>query len=136
MRIVLDSNVLIPGLVMSGTCRQVVRHCLARHQVVASEYPLREVQRKLTEKLRLSAASASEAIAAVRTKAMIVVPASLPPDACRDPKDIPILGTAVAGNADILIAGDRDLLDLGFLRGVKILPPGEFWRNEQRPADS
>ena len=47
---------------------------------------------------------------------------------CRDPLDIPILGTAVAGNAELLVTVDKDLLALRQFRGFVIIKPGEFWQ--------
>jgi putative PIN family toxin of toxin-antitoxin system len=48
--------------------------------------------------------------------------------ACRDPKDDKILSLAVAGRADCIIAGDRDLLDMAFFAGILIYNPEDFRR--------
>jgi uncharacterized protein len=45
---------------------------------------------------------------------------------CRDPKDNRFLELAVCGNADCLISGDNDLLELNPFRGIAILKPDEF----------
>ena len=45
---------------------------------------------------------------------------------CRDPKDNKFLELAVAGNADCLITGDKDLLILNPFRGIKIISPSDF----------
>jgi putative PIN family toxin of toxin-antitoxin system len=50
----------------------------------------------------------------------------------RDPRDAPVVGAAVAGSADAIVTGDRDLLDDAELRawllerGVEVLNPGEL----------
>ena len=46
--------------------------------------------------------------------------------ACRDPKDNMILELAVAGKADFIITGDKDLLVLNPFRNIKIVKPAEF----------
>ena len=46
--------------------------------------------------------------------------------ACRDPKDDKFLEVAVNVEADFLISGDRDLVDLHPFRGISILTPAEF----------
>jgi putative PIN family toxin of toxin-antitoxin system len=46
--------------------------------------------------------------------------------ACRDPKDDKFLEVAVAGQADCLVTGDADLLDLTPFEGLPILRPAEF----------
>ena len=45
---------------------------------------------------------------------------------CRDPKDNKFLELAVAGNADCVITGDKDLLVLNPFRGIKIISPSDF----------
>jgi predicted nucleic acid-binding protein len=45
---------------------------------------------------------------------------------CRDPDDLPVLGTAVAGGASVLVTGDEDLLTLHEFQGIVILSPREF----------
>ena len=49
----------------------------------------------------------------------------------RDPDDAPVVGAALAGSADVIVTGDRDLLDDETLvawlaeRGVAVLTPAE-----------
>jgi putative PIN family toxin of toxin-antitoxin system len=45
---------------------------------------------------------------------------------CRDPKDDKFLEIAVAGKADAIVSGDRDLLDLNSFEGIPILKPSLF----------
>jgi predicted nucleic acid-binding protein len=59
---------------------------------------------------------------------MVVRPADLPSDLCRDPEDLEVLGTAVAGKCALLISVDRDLLDLQSVENIPIVRPAEFWR--------
>ena len=44
----------------------------------------------------------------------------------RDPEDDKFLECAVAGRAEYLVTGDRDLRELGSYRGITILTVGEF----------
>jgi putative PIN family toxin of toxin-antitoxin system len=46
--------------------------------------------------------------------------------ACRDAKDNKFLECAVAAAADYLVSGDKDLLDMGEYKGVKIISAGPF----------
>lgn len=48
--------------------------------------------------------------------------------ACRDPKDDKFLALAAAGRADCIVAGDRDLRDMGAFRGIPIFTPADFLR--------
>jgi predicted nucleic acid-binding protein len=47
-------------------------------------------------------------------------------NACRDPKDNKFLEVAVAGQAEVLVSGDEDLLVLHPFRGIPIVSPAEF----------
>jgi len=45
---------------------------------------------------------------------------------CRDPKDNKFLELAVAGKADCIVTGDKDLLVLHPFRNIRIMTPKEF----------
>lgn len=45
---------------------------------------------------------------------------------CRDPDDDKILETALIGEADCLITGDRDLLEMSPFCGIPIVAPRDF----------
>jgi predicted nucleic acid-binding protein len=45
---------------------------------------------------------------------------------CRDPKDDKFLEIALNGHADLIISGDKDLLDLNPFRGIPILSPAGY----------
>ena len=57
----------------------------------------------------------------------VVIPAPPPPTPpCRDPFDVPFLQLALAGKADALLSGDRDLLLLASASPIPILNAAEF----------
>lgn len=47
---------------------------------------------------------------------------------CRDPDDDKLLETALLGNADCLVTGDRDLLEMSPFHGIPIVTPADFPR--------
>ena len=53
---------------------------------------------------------------------------------CRDPKDNPVLEAATAGDADLIVTGDEDLLVLNPFRGIQILKPADFIQRLDKPA--
>ena len=55
--------------------------------------------------------------------------------ACRDPKDDKFLEVAVAGQADVIVSGDEDLLVLHPFAGISIVPPAAFLRmlDDEKP---
>lgn len=48
--------------------------------------------------------------------------------ACRDPKDDKFLEIALAGEADVIVTGDQDLLALHPFAGIPVVPPSAFLR--------
>lgn len=48
------------------------------------------------------------------------------PDVCRDPKDNMLLELAVAGQAEVVVSGDKDILDLGEFEGIFMELPANF----------
>lgn len=129
MRIALDSSVLIAAHISrAGVCSELLDDVLLHHELVISEFILEEVSRKLLEKFHFPENESDEVAAFLRRAGIMVVPAYLPPTLCRDPTDIPVLGTAVAGECWRLISVDRDLLDMGDVAGIPIIRPGDYWR--------
>lgn len=127
MRVCLDTNVLVAAFATRGLCADVLRTVLAEHDLVVGEVILTELRRALATKLRLP----DERIAAVESALTGVPVVSKPtapsPLAIRDSTDRWILATAVAGGADVLVTGDRDLLDVAGDAPIAILEPRAFW---------
>ena len=124
MKVVLDTNVLLSVFAFErGVCVDVFRRCVVRHEMVSSRYILDELQRHLTGKTTLAVDRVDAIISQVGGLATMVEPVTLPVDACRDPDDLPVLGTAIAAQADVLVTGDRDLLELTAAGGVSVVSP-------------
>jgi putative PIN family toxin of toxin-antitoxin system len=129
VRIAIDSSVLIAAHISrAGVCAELLEDLLSHHGLVISEFIPGEVKRKLLEKFRFPKRDADQVAAFLRRAAIVVTPTDLPSDACRDPHDVPILGTAVAGQCALLVSVHRDLLDMKRIDDVAIIRPGEFWR--------
>ena len=135
MRLVLDSNVLIAAFVARGVCADLPEHAVRVHEPITSEFILEEIHRTLREKIRVTASQAAQAVKLLRTRFDIVEPVAIEEDACRDPEDLPVLGTAVAASCDVLVTGDKDLLELETFRGIPIVSPRDFWRLESQSPD-
>ena len=101
---------------------------LLHHDLVISDFILEELGRKLIEKFNFPKRDADQVRAFLRRVSIVARPADLPSDLCRDPTDLPVLGTAVAGKCALLISVDRDLLDMQTVQGIPNIRPGEYWR--------
>jgi putative PIN family toxin of toxin-antitoxin system len=127
LRIVLDTNVLLAGIATHGLCEGVLAMAFRDHLVVLSEYILNELAEHYVGKFNATEEHAALVLGTFRKRSEIVVPASIPSDAFADTDDLPILGTAVAGQAECVVTGDKRLLELGEYQGIAILSPREFY---------
>lgn len=129
MRLVLDTNVLLSAAFFPGVCEKLLAHCFLTPsiQLVLSEHILGEFVEHGLGKLNGTADQIDAAVAELRRRCQIVPPASVPADTISDADDLPVLGAAIAGQADCLITGDRELLNLGSFRSIAILSPRAFY---------
>lgn len=129
MKAVLDTNVLLSGLLTPGICEAILDLCVARRQpvIVLSEHILLEFARHAGGKFGEPAEKVRAAEVFLRQHAQIAEPAHVPADSCKDPDDLPVLGTALAAQADALVTGDRQLLELKEFQGISILSPRAFY---------
>jgi putative PIN family toxin of toxin-antitoxin system len=128
VRVVLDTNVLLSGVLTRGLCEELLEVCLGSEEctVVLSEHILREFSRQAVAKFGAPANDVRRAVEFLRSHVELVEPAKVPPGTCRDADDLPVLGTALAGRADCLITGDKELLNLRRIHSVAILSPRAF----------
>ncbi len=127
MRVCLDTNVLVAAVATRGLAADVLRLALAEHDLLVPEVVLGELQRVLTTKLKLPATRITEPATFLREHEVIPKPARLLEVEVRDRADAWVLASAVAGGADVLVTGDRDLLVLGSRAPLPVLDPRGFW---------
>jgi putative PIN family toxin of toxin-antitoxin system len=131
MRILLDTNVLIAAFVAHGSCSELLEHCATNHHVFISPFIVSELQRTLVRKFHFTAREAAGVARLLESRFEMISPAAVR-RVCRDPDDDPIIAAALAGSCDCIVTGDKDLLDLGRVEGVRIISPAQFWENGTR----
>ncbi len=128
MRVFLDTNVLVAAFATRGLCADLLRAVLAKHELLSSATVAKELTRTLVEKIRVPEPTVDEIIAFLRSSAVFPdTAAGPPPVAIRDPDDAVILSEALVLRADVLVTGDKDLLEAGEVPGISILDPRGFW---------
>ena len=132
MRVILDSNVLIAAVAGRGLCDSLLELCLEEHDLIVSEQLLEEVRRNLVKKIGLPNAVALDLCRLLRNNAILATPVPVPPGACRDPKDLHLLGLAESAHAQFLVTGDQDLVKSRWRGRAKILTPRQFWEQCRR----
>ena len=126
MRIVLDTNILIGALITKGTPPDRLYQAWLKGEIelVTSTAQMAEIADVLARPRLQRYLDADEAAAIVEnidTRALIL---DAPPDVnlSPDPKDNPILAAAIAGNADLIVSGDKKhMLALGEVEGIPIV---------------
>jgi putative PIN family toxin of toxin-antitoxin system len=126
----LDTNVLLSGMFARGLCEALLEACLGSEEctIVLSEHILREFSRHGQTKFGAPASEVRRAAEFLRSHVELVEPGKVPPGTCRDPDDLPVLGTAVAARADCLVTGDAELLELKRCGPATILSPRAFYQ--------
>jgi uncharacterized protein len=130
-RVVLDTNVVLSALVFAhgrlaavrsawhkGVCSPLVSRATAAELVRALAYP----------KFKLTSEEQRELLADYLPYCTTVRMPAKPPKTptCRDPADVPFLQLALAGKAEYLVTGDRDLLALANRFSCATMKP-EAW---------
>lgn len=132
MRVLLDTNVLISGILFRGLPRTLLERAIRGElHLVTSPVLLDELERILTERFRIPSELARLARGELETLAEVLAPND-EPAVSRDPDDDQVLATAVVGEAEVIVTGDRDLQVLETDRGIPILSPADF---ESRSAE-
>jgi putative PIN family toxin of toxin-antitoxin system len=127
VRVFLDTNVLISAFAARGLCADLMRLLLAEHEVLTGEVNVVEVRRVLTKRFKATAAQVDVIEQLLRDQTVISKPAALLSLKVRDPDDAWVLASAVAGDADFLVSGDRYLLVLANRAPLPILSPRDAW---------
>ena len=141
MRIVLDTNIFVSGLISGEGFPGQLLAAVKRERItlVTSAWQVDELRDVLArERLKpyIRPEEADDLLYHLEAVGMMMdkLPeVSLSPD----PKDNPILATAVAGEADLLVSGDKgDMLALGQVEGIPIVTArdavGRLRRREAR----
>ena len=134
MRVFLDTNVLVSAFATRGLCADVLRVVIAEHELVVGEVVLEELRKVLLEKFRVPPEYVKQVEDLLRSYE--VVPRTEAMDALelRDRSDRWVLANARAGNVDVIVTGDADLLTVAEKAGVRIISPREFWNELRDPA--
>jgi putative PIN family toxin of toxin-antitoxin system len=72
--------------------------------------------------------------ALLRAEAFVVAKAKTVSIPVRDKSDMPVLAEAISGNAEVLVTGDRDLLEVTAKVPLHILSPRGLWERLRAPS--
>ena len=127
MKVFLDTNVIISAFTARGLCADLVRFLLAEHEVLTGEVNVIELRRVLIERFAASPAQVDSVETILRDQTIIAKPRSESPVRVRDRDDEWVLASAIAGAAEMLVTGDKDLLSVASVSPLLILSPRAAW---------
>jgi len=131
VRAVIDTNVLLSGLLWHGTPHALIEQVrtgaltLISSPALLAEFSEVILRPKFRPILARSDTDPARVLAALRRLVEIVDPAPLPAPVSRDSDDDALLALAVASQADLIVSGDADLLTLGTYADIPIVTPTE-----------
>ncbi|MGH7564203.1 MAG: putative toxin-antitoxin system toxin component, PIN family [Gemmatimonadota bacterium] len=132
MRVFLDTNVLVSAFATRGLSSDVVHLVLAEHELVTGETNLSELRRVLQDRIGLPHGEVRAVEELIRGQTVVPRPDQAPEIEIRDPDDRWVLASAIAGAADILVTGDKDLLSVAEQFAIPIVNPRGFWERVRR----
>ena len=128
LKVCIDTNVWISGLLFSGPSSKIVDSALEnKYELICSNFILEELKRNLINKFNLDPKLVEQFINDITFTAEFYTPLG-EIDIVKDKHaDNLVLETAFLGNADYLITGDKKhLLPLKEYAGIKIISPSDF----------
>ena len=128
MRVFLDTNILVSAFITRGLCSDIFRIILSEHQLVLSDYILKELEEVLIHKINLPRNLVFSILQFL--KSFEIISDHTPPVGIelRDQTDVPVLSAALNSKADVLITGDTDLLEVSQKYKMRIIDPRTFFK--------
>ncbi|KAF0206994.1 MAG: putative toxin-antitoxin system toxin component, PIN family [Actinomycetota bacterium] len=125
-RVVLDTNVYISAYGLGGKPAALMRAAiLSEYTLITSPAILTEVADKLYEVLGFDDEHVRDVIRQIARVAEVVRPTDRV-HILADDADNRVLECAVAGEADLIVSGDKHLLDLGAYESVRVARVAEL----------
>src|SRR5207253_9730644 len=126
-------NVLISAFTTRGLSADLFRLVNAEHELLTGEVNLTELRRVLRERFDVPPAEIARVEDQLRSHTIVARPAAPSDVSLRDPDDAWVLASALAGGAELLVTGDKDLLSVAELAPLPIVDPRGCWER-LRPA--
>ena len=128
MRVFFDTNVLISAYTARGLSADLFRLVLTEHELLTGEVNILELTRVLGQRFRIPTSEVARVERELREYMIVPKPDETLDLQIRDGDDTWVLASAVLGQADALVTGDKDLLDVAESAPLPILSPRDCWQ--------
>jgi putative PIN family toxin of toxin-antitoxin system len=126
LKVYLDTNVVVSAVATRGVCADLLHVILAEHELVLGETVLTEMRRVLRRKIGLSRDTIGELETFLRRQSTVVTAREAVSTTTLDAADAAVLAEAATAAVDLLVTGDRDLLEVAD-SPVTIVSPRGLW---------
>jgi predicted nucleic acid-binding protein len=128
VRVFLDTNVLASAFGTRGLCADVLQIILEKHELVTGELVIEGLRRALSTKFGMPADIVKGYERFLRGYHVEPEPRQLPNLNLSERADLMIVASAIDARAELLITGDKEMLELKKKpKGLRIISPREFW---------
>jgi putative PIN family toxin of toxin-antitoxin system len=132
VRVVVDTNIALSGLLWHGAPRRVLEAARSEQiEIVSSAELIEELEEvlqrpKLAARLARTGSTPAELLAGYLALVVVIRVAPLAVPVSVDPDDDIVLACAVTARAAAIVSGDDDLLRLGVVEQIPILTAAEL----------
>ena len=132
MKVFFDTNVYVAEALLGEAAERMVQATRdASWRIYTCREQLDELERVLTEELDFSRRLSHLSRSRILHRAALVQSGASPHEVPDDPKDNPMLQTALAVGADYLVSNDAHLLALDPYEGLRIVSLTQFYQTLQ-----
>ena len=127
MRILFDTNVLVAAFLSGGSSYDVIEQAIHGQEIYYTTFIIAEFRRVFKDKFHYPGSIINEFVVFIEKFFIKGNTADVIENICRDPEDDQVLADGVINGVNVIITGDKDLLDLKTHKGIRIIHPNEYW---------
>lgn len=132
MRVTVDTNIVVSAFLWGGNPSRVLDSAKGGSIILFTSPTLIEelvdvLSRKhLAKQLAAVGSSVAEIVDEYKALSELIDAPDIEPVIIRDPDDDAVIACAVASQSDVIVSGDKDLLDLGEYQDIRILKAADL----------
>jgi putative PIN family toxin of toxin-antitoxin system len=132
MRLVLDTNIVASCLLWDGTPARIIDAAQeGAIEIYTSRILLAELtsilkREKFAKAIAASGLGIEGLVLGYAELALLVEPLQIPPTIIADPDDDHVLACALSAQADLIVSGDKHLLNFGIFQSIEIITAAQF----------